>query len=130
MAYDEVLAGRIRHLLAGESGVSEKKMFGGLAFLVDGHMALAAGSDGAMMIRVAPDLAEEMLGEHVRPQEMQGRQLRGWLHLDQEATATDEQLGGFVEPAVAHARSLPPQVILRPPPGAGRTPGAARPSRP
>lgn len=108
MAYDEAVAERIRRHLEGEPGVTERRMFGGLAFLVDGHMAVASGSDG-VLLRVDPDTVEGLLGDHVRRMEMQGRPMKGWLHLDPEAVAGDEQLGGFVDRGVAYVRGLPPK---------------------
>lgn len=108
MAYDEGLAERIRHVLEGEPGVTEKKMFGGLAFLVEGNMAVAAGSDGALMFRRDPD-REDPGGEHIRPQMMGGRVMSGWLHVDNEGLETDEQLSEIVARGVAFARTLPPK---------------------
>ncbi len=109
MAYDEGLADRIRDAIDGEPGVTEKRMFGGLAFLVDGHMAIAANSRGEAMIRLDPDATEELLGPHVTRTVMRGRELRGWLDLDPEATASDTELAQWVRRTVDHARSLPPK---------------------
>ena len=108
MTYDEGLAERIRHVLDGEPGVSEKKMFGGLSFLVDGNMAVAAGSDGALMFRRDPG-REDPVGEHIRPQVMGERVMSGWLHVDQEGVETDEQLREIVGRGLAYARRLPPK---------------------
>ena len=88
MAYDQGLASRIRDAIDGEPGVVEKRMFGGLAFLVDGHMAIAANSKGEAMAHLDPETAEELLGPHVRATVMRGREMRGWLDLDAEATAS------------------------------------------
>lgn len=109
MAYDEGLAERIRDAIAGEPGVVEKRMFGGLAFLVDGHMAIAANSRGEAMARLDPDAAEELLGPYVTRTAMRGREMRGWLDLAPEATASDTELAEWVRRTVAHARSLPPK---------------------
>jgi TfoX/Sxy family transcriptional regulator of competence genes len=80
MAYDQDLANRIRELLARQAGVHEKAMFGGLAFLVDGHMAVAVSSKGGLMVRVPPEETDKLLGrEHVSPMVMAGRETRGWL---------------------------------------------------
>ncbi|USQ75564.1 TfoX/Sxy family protein [Ornithinimicrobium cryptoxanthini] len=108
MTYDEGLAERIRHVLADEPGVSEKKMFGGLSFLVNGNMAVAAGDDGALMFRRDPD-REDPVGEHIRPQVMGERVMSGWLHVDAEGVESDEQLREIVERGVSFARTLPPK---------------------
>lgn len=108
MTYDEGLAERIRHVLADESGVSEKKMFGGLSFLVDGNMAVAAGGDGALMFRRDPD-RDDPVGEHIRPQVMGERVMSGWLHVDAEGVQSEGQLREIVERAVSFARTLPPK---------------------
>ena len=108
MAYDEGLGERIRHVLAGEPGLSVKKMFGGLAFLVDGNMAVAAGSDGALMLRRDPGRADPQ-GEHIRPQVMGERVMSGWLHVDREALGTDEELSEIVARGLSYARTLPPK---------------------
>ncbi len=110
MAYDEDIAARIRELLGGESGIVEKTMFGGLAFLVDGNMSVAASGQGGLLVRVPPDDTESLLeGEHVEPMVMRGREARGWLRVDAEGVQTDAQLDAWVQRGVAHARSLPPK---------------------
>ncbi|WP_019201902.1 TfoX/Sxy family protein [Tsukamurella sp. 1534] len=109
MAHDEGLADRIRDAIDGEPGITEKRMFGGLAFLVDGHMAIAANSRGEAMVRVHPDAADELLGPHVTNTVMRGRELRGWLDLASDATASDVELREWVRRGVDHARSLPPK---------------------
>jgi TfoX/Sxy family transcriptional regulator of competence genes len=108
MAYDEDLADRIRELVADEPGYGEKRMFGGLAFLVDGKMAVAASGRGGLMVRVDPDDAEALLErDHVQPFEMKGRPTRGWLRVDAEGVRTARGLRQWVERGVAYARSLP-----------------------
>lgn len=108
MAYDEDLANRIRERLADETAVREKRMFGGLAFLVGGHMAVAASGQGGLMVRVDPDETDALLTEpHARPFEMRGRELAGWLRVEAEGLATDAQLAAWVARGVAYARSLP-----------------------
>ena len=108
MAYDEVLAQRIHDLLEGEPGVTSKKMFGGLGFMVEGHMAVAAGSSGDLMVRADPAQGEEWVdGETVRPMEMRGREMTGWLRVASEAVHDDAQLATWVRRGVACARSLP-----------------------
>jgi TfoX/Sxy family transcriptional regulator of competence genes len=110
VAYDEDLANRIRELMAGESGVTEKKMFGGLAFLVGGHMSVAASGQGGLMVRVEPEETEALLEKpHARPFEMRGRQMDGWLRVDDEGVRTKRQLEPWVKRGVAYARSLPPK---------------------
>jgi TfoX/Sxy family transcriptional regulator of competence genes len=110
MAYDEDLAKRIRELLAGEPDVTEKRMFGGLAFLVAGNMSVSASGQGGLMVRVDPDEGEGLLGEpHVRPMEMRGREMAGWLRVDSAGVQTRDQLEPWVRRGVAYARSLPPK---------------------
>jgi TfoX/Sxy family transcriptional regulator of competence genes len=110
MAYDEDLADRIRVALQHVSGVSEKKMFGGHAFLVGGHMAVAASSKGGLMLRCDPaqtDALSERPG--AGPFEMRDREVEGWLRVDSDAVSGDESLGRWVEIGVDFARTLPPK---------------------
>lgn len=110
MAYDEELANRIRELIAGEGDVTEQRMFGGLAFLVGGHMSVAASGRGGLMVRVDPgDTAALLRKPHAGPFEMRGRALEGWLRVDAEGVRTKRQLEPWVERGVAYARSLPPK---------------------
>ena len=110
MAYDEDLANRIRELTADEPGVTEKKMFGGLAFLIGGNMAVAASGQGGLMVRVDPEETDALLEKpHARPFEMRGRGMQGWLRVDDEGVATKRQLEPWVKRGVAYARSLPPK---------------------
>lgn len=110
MAYDEQLADRIRELLAGDPDVTEKKMFGGLAFLLGGNMSVGASGQGGLMVRVDPEDTDALLTEpHTRPFEMRGRPLQGWLRVDAEGLRTESQLGPWVRRGVAYARSLPPK---------------------
>lgn len=98
MAYDEDLADRVRGLLGGESGIDEQQMFGGLAFLADGRMAVAISGEGGLMARFPKDKTEEMWEEpHTRPFEMSGRQMRGWVRVDPEGVETDDQLEPWVK---------------------------------
>ncbi len=107
MSYDEDLANRIRELVAGESDVTEKRMFGGLAFLIAGHMSVAASRQGGLMVRVHPEDTDALLAKpHARPFEMRGRELQGWLRVDLEGLRTKRQLGPWVTRGVAYARSL------------------------
>ena len=108
MAYDEELAARIRDLIAGEPGLGEKKMFGGLAFLIGGNMAAAASGRGGVLVRVDPAQSDALVGSsHARPMEMRGREMRGWLHIDAEHVHTKRQLAAWVDRGVAYARTLP-----------------------
>ena len=110
MAYDEDLANRIRELMAGEAGVTEKKMFGGLAFLLGGNMSVAASGQGGLMVRLDPQDTEALLAEpHARPFEMRGREMAGWLRVDDAGVRTMAQLEPWVRRGVAYARSLPPK---------------------
>ncbi|HEX3609969.1 MAG TPA: TfoX/Sxy family protein [Solirubrobacterales bacterium] len=93
MAYDEDLASRLHELLQAERGLTEKKMFGGLAFLIDGNMSVSASSRGGLLVRVDPAETEKLLGEpHVNPFEMRGRSMQGWLWVDVEGLQTKRQL--------------------------------------
>ncbi len=110
MAYDEDLANRVRELIAGDPDVTEKKMFGGLAFLVGGNMSVGASGQGGLMVRVDPEKTEALLNNrHTRPFEMRGRALQGWLRVDPEGLRTKRQLEPWVRRGVAYARSLPPK---------------------
>ena len=110
MAYDEDLANRIRELIAGEPGVTEKRMFGGLAFLIGGNMSVAASGQGGLMVRVDPDETDELVAKpHAKPFVMRGREMKGWLRVDDEGVRTKRQLEPWVRRGVAYARSLPPK---------------------
>jgi hypothetical protein len=110
MAYDEELATRIRDAVAGEPGLTEKAMFGGLAFLIHGHMAVSASGQGGMLLRVDPAQTESLVaGPHMRRFEMRGREMDGWLRVDAEAIRTEEELRRWTRHGVDYARSLPPK---------------------
>jgi hypothetical protein len=110
MAYDEQLADRIRLVLHDEPGLTEKRMFGGLAFLIGGNMAVAASGQGGVLLRVDPARTSEYLDEpRVRRFEMRGREMDGWLRLDEDAVRTEKQLRRWVGVGVSYARSLPPK---------------------
>jgi TfoX/Sxy family transcriptional regulator of competence genes len=107
MAYDEELAERIRGLVAGEA-VTEQKMFGGLAFLVGGNMAVAASGQGGALVRVDPDESDRLVAStNAEPFVMRGRAMKGWLRLAGEDLRTKRQLAKWVELGTAYARSLP-----------------------
>jgi TfoX/Sxy family transcriptional regulator of competence genes len=108
VAYEEELAHRIRERVGGGSDVTEKKMFGGLAFLVGGNMAVGASGQGGVLVRVDPDHSDELVAAtSARPMEMRGRSMRGWLRVDSDDVRTDGELGRWVDRGVAYARSLP-----------------------
>ena len=108
MAYDEDLADRIRELVRDEAGVTEKKMFGGLAFLIGGNLAVAASGSGGLMIRVDPALSNSLVTEtSARLVEMRGRQMSGWLRIGAEGALVGSELARWVELGTSYARSLP-----------------------
>ena len=110
MAYDEELAARLRDLVADEPGVSEQKMFGGLAFLVNGNLAVAASGQRGLMLRVDPSRTAALLGNpHARPVEMRGRSMTGWLRVDPAGLCSDADLERWTGLGVTYARSLPPK---------------------
>jgi len=110
MAYDEELADRIREVVLDESGLTEKRMFGGLAFLINGNMAAGASSTGGMLLRIDPAQTDSLVREpHVRRFEMRGREMDGWLRVDSDVLDTDAELRRWVSHGVTFARSLPPK---------------------
>ena len=110
MAYDEDLANRIRELIAGEPGVVEQKMFGGLAFLIGGHMSVSASGRGGLLLHVSPEETESLLGKpHAGPFEMRGKAMDGWVRVEAEGVKTKRQLERWVKRGVDYARSLPPK---------------------
>ena len=108
MAYDEALASRIRELLAGESDLTEKKMFGGLAFLIAGNMAVAASGQGGILVRVDPRESDALVATtNARLMEMRGRLMQGWLRVDADDVRTKRELAKWVKLGATYARSLP-----------------------
>ena len=108
MAYDENLANRIRELLGSDRGIDEKRMFGGLAFLVNGHMSVAVSRQGGLLVRVPPDDTDKLLQRaHVNPMVMAGREACGWVRVEAHGVQTKRQLQGWVTKGVGYARSLP-----------------------
>jgi TfoX/Sxy family transcriptional regulator of competence genes len=108
VAFDEHLAERIRELLATERGLSEKKMFGGLAFLVGGHLAVAASRQGGLLVRVDPAQADSLVRTtNATAAVMGGRPMRGWLRVDEAALRSQPQLAKWVSLGTKVARSLP-----------------------
>ena len=109
MADDEELAHRVRELLGEEDGLSEQRMFGGLAFLLDGNMAVAVSTRG-LLVRVGPDAADEALAKPGAGEMQMGqRVMRGWIRVDPETLATKRQLGPWVRQGVRFARTLAPK---------------------
>ena len=108
MAYDEELAGRIRELLGGEADLTEKKKFGGLAFLIGGNMAVAASGQGGVLVRVDPAESETFVATtNARLMEMGGRRMQGWLRVDPDDLRTKGRLAKWVGLGATYARSLP-----------------------
>jgi len=109
MAYDEDLAARVRNVVGGP-GVAEKKMFGGLAFLVGGNMAVGVSAQGGLLVRVDPEESDELVaGTNAELMEMRGRRMRGWLRVAAEDVDSESALAEWVERGTAYARSLPPK---------------------
>lgn len=110
MAYDEDLANRIRELIAGEPDIAEQAMFGGLAFLVAGNIAVGVHGQGGLMVRFDADDTDELLAKpHTDRFMMPNRTMRGWLRVAAEGVRTKRQLEPWVRRGVAYARSLPPK---------------------
>jgi TfoX/Sxy family transcriptional regulator of competence genes len=110
MPYDEVLANRLRELLADEDAVTEKKMFGGLAFLLHGNMSVSASRNGGLLARIDPaDTDAALARPHVELMKMGGRTMDGWITVAPEGLKTKRQLGAWVKRSVAFAKTLPPK---------------------
>ena len=110
MGYDEVLAGRIRDLIGPDPELTEKKMFGGLAFLIRGHMAISASGQGGVLVHADPVGSDELVATtSATVAVMRGREMPGWLRVAAEHLATDDDLSPWVEIGIGHARSLPPK---------------------
>jgi TfoX/Sxy family transcriptional regulator of competence genes len=110
MAYDTELADRVRELVAAERGVDEKRMFGGLAFLINGNMSVAVSREGGLMVRVPRDQTDTLVSrDHVEPMVMGGREMRGWLRVSLDGVKTKRQLQSWVTRGVDYAKSLPPK---------------------
>ncbi len=108
MAYDEDLADRIRELIADEDNVSEQKMFGGLAFLINGNMAIAASGGGGALVRADPAESDAIVAKtKASPMVMRGKEMRGWLRVDAEDVRTKRQLAKWVGIGTSYARALP-----------------------
>ena len=110
VAYDEDLANRIRELVAGEAGVVEKRMFGGLAFLIGGNLSVSVSGQGGLLLRCDPAETGALVGKpYATAFEMRGRAMDGWLRVEPEGVTSKRQLQRWVERGVSYARSLPPK---------------------
>jgi TfoX/Sxy family transcriptional regulator of competence genes len=110
VAYDEQLAERVRNLIGSDPAPAEKKMFGGLAFLIGGNMAVGVSGQGGLLVRVDPEKSDELVAStSAYPMEMRGRQMQGWLRVDSNDVQDDAELASWVERGSAYARSLPPK---------------------
>jgi TfoX/Sxy family transcriptional regulator of competence genes len=108
VAYDEDLANRIRELVSLEPDLTEQKMFGGLAFLIGGNMAVAASGEGGLLLRVDPDETDSLLEKpHANPFVMRGRSMQGWLRVEDAGVKTKRELEQWIARGVTYARSLP-----------------------
>ena len=110
MAYDEQLAARIRTTLGDEPDLTEQRMFGGLGFMLAGHMVVAASGQGGLLVRVDPDDSDRLVDTtNARPMQMRGRAMRGWLLVDDADVRTSRQLTTWVKRATRFVRTLPPK---------------------
>ena len=110
VSFDADLADRVRELVGSQPGVTERRMFGGLAFLVDGNMAVSASGEGGLLLRVDPEAIDELAARpHARVAVMRGRPMRGWLRVDAAGVSTKPKLEEWVGVGVGYARSLPPK---------------------
>jgi len=110
MAYDEHLADRVRAVVAASGEFTERRMFGGLAFMVGGHMAVAASREGGLMVRVDPAETDALLAKPFsRPFQMRGKPIDGWLRVDAAGVATKRQLERWVSRGIEYARTQPPR---------------------
>jgi TfoX/Sxy family transcriptional regulator of competence genes len=110
MAYDEDLANRLRDLLADEDAITERKMFGGLAFLLHGHMTVSASGKGGLLARIDPaDTDAALARPHVSRMEMAGRSMDGWIRVAPDGVRTKRQLASWVNRSLAFVRTLPPK---------------------
>jgi TfoX/Sxy family transcriptional regulator of competence genes len=108
MAFDEALADRVRDLVRAERALTEKRMFGGLAFLINGNMAVSASGQGGLLLRVDPAETDELARRpHAEVAVMRGREMAGWLRVEADGVRTKAQLEQWVARGVAYARSLP-----------------------
>ena len=110
MAYYEELADRIREQIGDDPDLAENRMFGGLAFLIRGNMAIGASGQGGLLVRVDPEESDSLVElTSARPMEMRGREMKGWLRVDSNDVQTNDALAEWVARGTAYARSLPPK---------------------
>jgi TfoX/Sxy family transcriptional regulator of competence genes len=110
MAYDEDLANRLRELLAGEDAITEKRMFGGLAFLLQGNMTVAASGQGGLLVRLDPDTTDQAASRaHAGVAVMRGREMPGWIRVGADGVKTKRQLEPWVRRSLEFVRTLPPK---------------------
>jgi TfoX/Sxy family transcriptional regulator of competence genes len=110
VAYDVELANRVREHVRDEEGLTEKRMFGGLAFLINGNMVVSASSQGGLLLRCDPVQTDDLASEpYARRFEMRGREMDGWLRIDGDGVKTERELRRWIGRGVAYARSLPPK---------------------
>lgn len=108
--YDVDLLERLREHLAGEPGLSERAMFGGVALMLDGNMCVGVMKDGGLMVRLSQDEGESVLSEpHTREMDFTGRSMKGWVIVDAGGYATEASLGRWVRRGVRFCRTLPPK---------------------
>jgi hypothetical protein len=108
VSFDEELAARIRELVGRETGLTEKKMFGGVAFLIGGNMAISASGQGGVLVRVDPAKSAALAGRpHAQVAVMRGREMPGWLRVEPDGVRSKAQLQRWVQEGVGYARSLP-----------------------
>jgi TfoX/Sxy family transcriptional regulator of competence genes len=110
MAYDEDLANRLREQLAGEDGITEKKMFGGLAFLLNGHMSVSASRSGGLLVRSDPAETDAALARpHAKLMQMGRRTIEGWIIVAPEGLVSEPELASWVQLSVLYVKTLPPK---------------------
>jgi len=110
VSYDEKLADRVREQVLGEAGLSEQAMFGGLAFMINGNLAVSASGQGGLLLRVDPAEADALTADPIADRFiMRGREMNGWLHIHLDATASEAELKRWVSRGICYARSLPPK---------------------
>lgn len=115
MAYDEELVHRIRALLGERTDVTEKRMFGGLAFMIRGHMTVSVSGRGGLLLRVDPGATESLIAEpHASRFEMRGREMDGWLRIDPQGVISDEELRRWVSEGLGYVDGLPPKAVRAP----------------
>ncbi|MGI8414407.1 MAG: TfoX/Sxy family protein [Solirubrobacteraceae bacterium] len=108
MAYDEDLANRVREVVLTQESVTEKQMFGGMAFLINGNMSVSVSGQGGLLLRIDPAKTDALLDKpHAHPFEMRGRVMPGWLRVDPEGLRTKAQLERWVARGVTFAQTLP-----------------------